>query len=235
MMKNIARLLVALMAVFTFSNCGDEDTEGLTRITTYPTIELEGSSTVIVDKGSTYEEPGYVSTYGGEDVSDQVTVSGTVDTNTSGIYTLTYTTMTNDDGFNASTTRTVLVYDVDSAIDGYWTALSTSYREYNGATRTLGSDYDVFIYQQADGTYYISDFFGGWYDQRAGYGSNYACVGSFRINSDNSITLVSSSVAGWGDSLTSLTDGVYDPTNNTITYKAEYVSGMIFNITLQKQ
>ncbi|MCS2955955.1 DUF5012 domain-containing protein [Bacteroides thetaiotaomicron] len=32
------------------------------------------------------------------------------------------------------------------------------------------------------------DFLGGWYDQRAGYGPDYAMVGKFELNDDNTIT-----------------------------------------------
>lgn len=234
MKRKLVYFIVALLAIVSLAGCGSDDSEGVTRITYYPTITLEGASTLYVDKGSTWEEPGYSSTLNGEDVTSKVTVTGTVDTSKSGIYTLTYTTMTNSDGYNASATRKVIVLDKSDPIEGVWKASAASYRTYDGATATLGSDYEILILNHGDGTYYVSDLFGGWYDQRAGYGSSYACTGYVTI-ANGEVNLVSSSVAGWGDSLVGLTDGTYDASTNTISYDAEYVSSMHFYITLTKE
>lgn len=225
--------MVCVLSMLALASC-DESSEGLTRITYFPSIELDGGSTVYVDKNSTWVDPGYTSLMNGEDVSSRVTISGTVDTSKSGIYHLTYTSMTNEDGFSSSATREVIVLDPNDPIEGFWTTNgSTSYRDYGGNTVYFVGNYKILIINNGDGTYYVSDLLGGWYEQRAGYGSNYACVGNIAIANDGTVTLVDSSVAGWGDSLSGLANGIYNAANNTISYNAEYV-GMHFIVNLSR-
>ena len=104
MKKNILYTMLFALVALVMTSCGDKKSEGLSRITYYPSIELNGDSYLVWDKGMAYEDPGYVSELNGEDVTSQVTVSGSVDVNKSGIYTLTYTTVKNEDGFDASAT-----------------------------------------------------------------------------------------------------------------------------------
>ena len=118
-MKNkITTIMLALVAL-SFASC-DKETEGVTGITIYPVLELEGESTLIVDKGTPFEEPGYTATLDGEDVSDQVVVNSDVDTNTSGIYSVSYT-ITNSDGFSKNASRTVVVLDPSDDVEGVYT------------------------------------------------------------------------------------------------------------------
>ena len=60
-----------MLAVFglVLTSCGDKDSEGLSRFTYYPTIELEGDSYLVWEKGVAFEDPGYSSTMNGEDVT----------------------------------------------------------------------------------------------------------------------------------------------------------------------
>ena len=53
-------------------------------------VEPEGGRETVVEFGNSYEEPGAVAQYAGEPVSE-VTVSGTVDTQTLGSYLVKYT------------------------------------------------------------------------------------------------------------------------------------------------
>jgi len=78
--------------------------------TTSPEITFDGGDVYYMAKGTDYSEPGYTATdnYDG-DISDKVQVSGTVDTNTSGKYTLTYT-VKDSAGNQAEASRTVRVY-----------------------------------------------------------------------------------------------------------------------------
>ncbi|HCN84573.1 MAG TPA: DUF5011 domain-containing protein, partial [Sphingobacteriaceae bacterium] len=58
-----------------------------------------------------YTEPGVTAKEGTADIVP--TISGTVNTNTADVYTLTYTAV-NKDGFSASAVRTVIVYSTDA-------------------------------------------------------------------------------------------------------------------------
>lgn len=205
-------MLFALVALV-MTSCGDKQSEGLSRITYYPSIELKGDNYVVWEKGIPFEDPGYVSLLNGEDVTDKVTVSNMPDVNTSGIYEMTYTTMKNEDGFDASASRTVVVLDPNSAVEGFYLTQPDSYRTYNGNEVAFGNAFEILVIDNGDGTLYVDDLFGGWYCQRAGYGTKYAMGGTISLAADGTVGLISSLVPGWGDSLDDLTgtyaDGVF--------------------------
>jgi len=227
--------LLALLAVIGMASCSDKDSEGLTRITYYPTIELAGDASMVVQKGSEYVDPGYTSYLNGEDVTDQVTVTSNVDTSKSGVYTVTYTTMSNSDGYNSTASRTVIVLDLNDPVEGFYQTSPSSYREYNGATVAYGSAYEILVIGNGDGTYYFEDLLAGWYCQRAGYGSSYAMTGNVAVGDDGTLTLVDSYLSGWGDSLESL-EGTFDTATSTFNYVAEYTSyKMLFHVTMTKE
>lgn len=205
-------MLFAVVALLVTS-CGDKESEGKSRFTYYPTIELEGDTYLVWDKGTPFVDPGYVSTMNGEDVTAEVMISGTPDVNKSGVYTMTYTTKKNDDGFDASASRTVVVLDPNSAIEGFYLTQPDSYRTYNGNEVAFGNAFEILVIDNGDGTLYVDDLFGGWYCQRAGYGTKYAMGGTISLAADGTVGLISSLVPGWGDGLDDLTgsfaDGVF--------------------------
>jgi hypothetical protein len=235
MKKNLIYFIFFLTVGMLLTACGDDESAGKSRITYYPTISVLGDNPYVVAKGTAYQDPGYVSFLNGEDVSAKVTVSGSVDTSKSGLYTLTYYTVKNEDGFGASASRQVFVCDPNDPAEGIFTNQASGNRVYNGNTVAYGSDFQVLVWSNGNGTYTASDFFGGWYEQRAGYGSNYAMKGVFSIADDGSLSLVSSKVAGWGDSLNDLT-GTFDAATATYTLQSVYNNGtMFFNQTWVKQ
>lgn len=75
-----------------------------------PTITLIGDSTIIINRGSVYTDPGctaYDTRYG--DISSSVAISDNIDANTPGIYTVRYN-VTTEDGYSAvEVVRTVIV------------------------------------------------------------------------------------------------------------------------------
>jgi hypothetical protein len=232
MKKNI--LLMALaVASFALTSCSDDTSEGKSRITYYPTIEINGDNPYLVAKGSTYTDPGYVSIMGGQDVSDKVTVTGIPDTSKSGDYTVTYTTAKNEDGFEASATRRVIVADANDPVEGlYWVA-PTSYRLRAGAQVAYGASYPIVVLNNGDGTYTADDMLGGWYYYRAGYGVRYAMKAIFSVADDGTVTLLGSIVPGWGDSHDDYT-GTFDAATGTFSMNTVY-AGMDFVQTWVKQ
>lgn len=234
-MKKIFFTMALAAATLALTSCSDDESEGKSRITYYPTIELKGSDFILTEKGKPFSEPGYVSIMGGEDVTDKVIVTGDLDTNKSGLYTLTYTTTKNSDGFGASTTRTVFVADPNDAAEGVFYNLASGTRVYNGNTVAYGRDFRVVVFNNGNGTYTVDDLFGGWYCQRAGYGNKYAMGGVISIGGDGIVSLVQSKIPGWGDSLDDLT-GTFDAATCTYSLVAVYNSNtMFFNQTWVKQ
>lgn len=222
-------------ALISFSACEDETSQDPSTITYYATLELQGDELLFWDMNTPYVDPGYVSEMQGEDVTDQVVVTGNVDYTKAGIYDLVYT-MTNKDGFSVTRSRTVMVSDPTPSpiASGYWTVAPGSYRDYWGSSQTPFSGYQVIILQLNPGHFYISDFMGGYYDQRAGYGSDYAMVGEFQLNADNTITPLKSSVKGWGDAMDEMRNGQCDPETGVVSYEIDYAGAMTFYITLNK-
>lgn len=232
MKKNFLYSMILMLAAMFVTSCEDDSTAGLTRITYYPTLTLEGESFVVAAKGAAYQEPGYSATLQGEDVTDQVEVTSNVDTSKSGLYSVTYT-IVNADGFSKSATRKVLVADPNDPVEGAYYSTANSYRISGGKTTVYGKSFLVYILSNGDGTYTINDVLAGYYDQRAGYGSNYAMTADFSVAGDGTISLIDSYVPGWGDGLDSM-EGQFDAATSTITWVPVYV-GMEFYITLNKK
>ncbi len=221
------------MLMFCVTSC-EKETEGMTRITYYPELTLEGDATLYLDKGTEYVEPGYTAILNGEDVTDQVEVTTDLDMNTSGLYSVVYS-IVNADGFTTTTSRSVYVYDMEDAVEGIYDVDPNSYRLYDGAQTAYSGNYTVFIANQGDGTYLIDDVLGGWYCQRAGYGTNYAMQAILTISDAGEVQLLESYIPGWGDSLVSFNDGLFDQTTATLSYHAEYVSELNFYVTMTKR
>jgi len=116
------------------------------RDTTAPSLSLNGDSTVYVGLGGTYTEQG--ATYSDNvDGSGSANVSGTVDTNTLGSYTITYSYTDSSGNTATSITRTVIVEDQTKpllTLNGD----STIYVEYNGTYSELGAVFN----DNVDGT-----------------------------------------------------------------------------------
>lgn len=229
MKKNIFYIMLLLLtSAVTFSSCDDDSSAGVTKITYYPVLTLNGDATMYVDKGAAFTDPGCAGEMNGEDISSQIKVSGSVDTSKSGIYTLTYSA-TNADGFSASASRTVVVTDPTDAHEGVFTTTSVTC---NGSNKYDGH-YEIIILGNGDGTYSVTDLLGGWYAQGRAYGDNYAMKGVVTIADDGTMTLKSSHIAGWGDSLVDFS-GKYDAATGTYTWDSEYVQSMKFHIVLGK-
>jgi hypothetical protein len=239
MMKSKILFLAAIaLAITTLLSCDKDSSAGLTRITYYPTLTILGDGVAVINKGDAYVDAGVQAELNGEDVSGQVEVSSNVNTANAGIYTVSYK-ITNADGFFATASRTVLVGDpaVTADISGTYTVDASSHREVlaNGTTVVFGDSYDIEITSVTPGIFFVSDLFGGWYDQRADYGPAYAMTGYILLNADNSIELLSSHINGWGDSLDGLDNGSYNPGTDAIHWDVTYAGAYTWFIDLEKQ
>lgn len=220
------------------TSCNDDNDE-LTdsRLTYYADLQLQGDEFMAVPVGTPFVDPGCTGTLAGEDITSQIKVIGAddVDTNTLGFYDITYVAY-GSDGFPASVTRTVCVYDpsVTTDMTGEYVVQEGSYRYWfsSGAVVPF-SGYPISIERVVPGIFAISDMMGGYYDVRAGYGPRYAMNGYLQLTGDNEVLALSGIVPGWGDSYDDLYDGSYDPETETITYDMDYAGSMQFHIILQ--
>jgi hypothetical protein len=111
MKKYIGFIGAALMCLSIFSCQKDnfnykDGYVGESKITNYATFTVKGDTYTSVVKGATYTDAGATAKEGSSDL--KVTSVGTVNTNTVGLYTITYSA-SNSDGFPASATRYVAV------------------------------------------------------------------------------------------------------------------------------
>lgn len=229
-MKKILSLLAFAAVLAGFTSC-DYDSDDDAYVTHYVSFDLNEGSTYLVPVGSTYTDPGYTATEGTEDVTSKVVVGGDeVDANAVGIYNVTYSAA-NKDGFSASTSRQVLVYDPEVTTD-----ISGTY----SITNTTGSEslFDrypvkgnsVTLTQLAPGLYSIDDYWGGLYAVTIGYGSAYACSGYFSLDKDNNIEGISASNP-WNLPMTSVT-GTYNPETGKVQMDVEIDYHLV--MTLEK-
>ncbi len=111
-MKKYLKFIGAALLCVSIYSCQKDDFNyedghvGESKITTYALFTLKGDTYTSVVKGGTYTDAGASAKEGSTDL--KVTTSGTVNTNTVGLYTLTYSA-TNSDGFAATATRYVAV------------------------------------------------------------------------------------------------------------------------------
>ena len=217
--------LLLLTASVGFTSCSkDQHTD--TRVTNYIILTINGDQVVYVDAGATYVDAGCKAEAAGQDVSDKIVTTNPVDTKVIGPYTVSYKA-TNEDGFSSSANRYVYVGE---PVVG--TVTPGSYRQTKAGAIVNWSGFDIDMLTDGDGLYWVEDLLGGYYEQRAGYGSAYSMKGFLQVNDDNTVDLVGGGdVEGWGDSYDDFKDGKYDPATNTISYDVVY-AGMDFNVIL---
>lgn len=226
--------MVFVLFIAGLSSCEDETTAGFTEITYYPTLQVLGEPVVIAPLGVPYVDAGVKAMLQGEDVSSQVKTTSNVDSNVGGVYSVSYL-ITNKDGYSRTASRTVYVADTTPSVIStgmHTVATGTNRFAIKTGVTVKYAGYPILILQTAPGVFYISDFMGGYYDKRAGYGSAYAMTGYFKLNADNTLSLISSHIDGWGDSLDGIKDATVDPATGKITMSALYAGSYSFNVII---
>ena len=233
-MKNrILNIMVWILVAIGLASCGDDSSAGYTRITYYPVLTLEGDTYVYAPLNGKYEEPGYTAELDGKDVTSEVTVTSDVNTAKLGLYTVKYS-IVNSDGIKVSSMRYVFFVNPADPVSGIYFTDPASYRIAAGKTQTYGKAYVVLVTHVSDNQYEVDELVGGWYAQRAGYGSDYALSGEIDVADNGEITLLESYVPGWGDSAESLDNATFDKVTGVISWKVAY-AGMSFYVTMKKK
>ena len=205
----------------------EKTTEGLTGITYYPVITLNGDYGVVY-LGGAYEDPGCVAIMNGEDVTSQVTVSNNIDPNQIGEYSVTYSVV-NEQGFSATAARTVYVVLEDSIENIYFAVVNGSI---DGGT--------VYVLDNGDGTYHVTDVCGGFYSYYRypgydAYGYDFYAEANFSIGSDGKITQVGDAndwFFGDPEDPTSMGNGVFDATTRSFSWDLCFSGAPLHHIDL---
>lgn len=216
MKKSIILALASFVVALGFVGCKDVTSDGLTGITYYATMTMNGDSEIWISTGDSFEDPGCVTLLEGEEV--EADVISDLDTSTPGIYTIKYS-YTNVDGFSASASRTIYVAAAGEVIESgiYYTTGNTTIA---GSVVTSGCP--EYVLALGDGVYYISELIGGYWSYYVGYGANYGLVGYVQLEDDNTLTHITSEVPGWGDTLNTWYGGSYDPATGMLNWSLNY-------------
>lgn len=227
-MKRTLNIFMGLVLAAGMISC-EKTTEGVTGITYYPVIELNGGTEVIY-VGETYEDPGYTAVMNGEDITDQVTVADNIDNTTVGTYSVVYSAV-NEQGFSASASRTVYVV-AEAGVENLYVGRMTTPK---GAVLSGGTH---LVTDNGDGTYTLDDVMGGYYCWYTypGYdamGYDFFAEVDFTLDADGVMTQVGE-VGGWyfaADVKLFIIDGQYDAATGVITFNTSY-NGSTLNVVL---
>lgn len=176
-MKKIIISLIITSAFF--AACTTVDTADVSKITYFPKFTISGANPFFVQQGTPYVDPGAVAKAGTVVIPHTTAAAGkyrgatTMDTNKVDEYLLTYTAI-NSDGFAGKGSRKVIVYkngDLVNSIEGLYTCTISR----NGITPSAAyrNIKYLYIWKNTNGTYEISDAFGGWYEYGRALGLGY--------------------------------------------------------------
>lgn len=219
-MKN-NRILYLFIALLTVSLWGcEKEYETVTRVTYFPDITVTGAPIVFSPQNAAYTDQGAKSTENGKEIETKVV--STVNSSVVGSYSVNYSAV-NVDGFSASASRKVIIYDPKTSttdISGNYSGdvMRSGTRGYKGNPVTLTKVNGL------NGIYAISDWIAGFYDvgSHYKYGPDYRFVGYIQITSDNKVVLLDMANP-WGDPFTSVV-GTYDPATKKINYSAKWLT-----------
>ncbi len=108
--------ITLVISAFVFNACTKDDT-------TPPEIKLKGDKIMTIELNSTFVEPGYTAEDDEDgDITSSVVVTGTVNVNSAGTYSLTYT-VSDAAGNIGTTTRTVIVKNAASYLEGNYSVI----------------------------------------------------------------------------------------------------------------
>lgn len=191
MKKNIFSILAAL-SVLMLVSCdllprpdAEKDSYGLTGMTYYADIQLNGDNPYVVSLGEPFVDPGYTATLQGKDVTSQVIVNSNVNTETFGVYSVTYNVV-NPDGFTYLVVRDVYVLNPGHIDNLYVSNCRMGNNNFKNIT--------IVINKVREGVYEIEDLCGGYYfaGRYPGYEPtyNFHATTRFSINEDNTIQIL---------------------------------------------
>jgi hypothetical protein len=178
---NIMKKIITVLFIAStfFTACTTVDTADVSKITFFPIITVSGANPYFVPQGTAYVDPGAVAKAGTVVIPHTTAGAGkyrganTIDTSKADEYSVTYSAK-NSDGFVGSGSRKVVVYkngNLVNSIEGLYTCTISR----NGVTPSAAyrNIKYIYIWKNTNGTYEISDAFGGWYEYGRALGLGY--------------------------------------------------------------
>jgi len=191
-MKKI--IFIISVAVFMLSACSDESSMGVSKVTTYATMTMKGKAELFWPMNTPFVDEGCTAVEGTTDITSKIVATSTVDVAKGGNYVVNYKVL-NADGFAATASRVVHVYDATAPLNGYY---ASKIVRNNAGTIGSRGPYTILVFGLGSGNYYIESMLGGWYSIGSAYGPTYAGPGVLKLNADNTFSIVSASKLAWG-------------------------------------
>lgn len=237
------KIITLIFTGLLFMACNTDDTGSVSSITNYAVIEINGNNPEIVNPlGTTYTDQGATVTESGTPIPYTTAIFGkyrgntTLDSNIMDEYYLTYSAV-NKDGYSAGKERKVIVYqngDLTTSIEGLYTSTVKRDGSYMSATQGSSKDMEyVYIWKNADGTFQVSDAFGGWYNLGRSIADSFTPDGLFDASFTPTGNELTNPYFGGSAVIKSLS---VDPATKTLVmtteWKADASTTYIFECTL---
>lgn len=241
-MKILKYKLIVITFVLFLVGCEKDYDSFITKITYYPTFEMNGESKMVVMDPEVYTEPGVTASEDGQELEVTTVATGLYQGHSGGsigtdfdIYDINYSAA-NSDGYNGSVQRTVVYAktgDLVNSLEGYYLATTTR------STGEAYSDIDVIIFKIDDNTYGLSHAIGGWYGYGRGYAPHdiYTAKGTeITVNdmASNDFSFTPAYTTAWPNEF-QVKSMTVDATTKTITYHSEADFGGVWDIVLIQQ
>jgi len=213
-MKMLKYITVVMILSAILFSCEKDYESHITKETPAPQMELIGGNPIVLFKGTPYVDPGIhaIQIIGNDTTELTYKIVNDVKVNIPGSYKLFYQVLNSEKVPFYISRRVNIVsftgYDVFEMPTG----------TYNGIRVNKGRGGTVQITKLATGVYQISDLLAGYYEQFAGYGSDYGAPGILVINEDGSMRSELGNTAAWGE--VTGTNFAFDAATNVLTFKA---------------
>jgi hypothetical protein len=204
MKKIISLIIIAIGGLF--AACTEVETKDVSKVTYYPNIEVLGDEVMYIAKGATFTDPGAKAMAGDTEIKYTSEASGqyrgekTLNTAVTDEYIITYSAL-NADGFKGSATRKVIVYENGNLTTDISGVYKCNVNRSGSSPITAQNIKFIYIWKNADGSYGLSDAFGGWYQYHRGFGIGYITPGGKIIANDiatNSFSFPSNPIVNTG-------------------------------------
>lgn len=203
MYKPFSKYLTILLTltVLIFAGCSKDDD------TTAPVITLIGNAIIVIDLQETYNEPGATAT-DDNDGSVAVSITGSVNNNLKGTYTITYTA-TDAAGNTASATRTVQVVNSADFMGGNYVNVA----DVCNIGGTSSFDATVTISNSINGQFTVSNF--------GAFGNSVVIICNYN-STTNAITATTPQSLGGGATLLQVFNSSGVTSNSPTVFKISY-------------
>ena len=157
-MKQLKYWLISSLAILLMVSCeyleSPDDTTNIQQgFITYPAVSLNGEQFVTIALGDNYEDAGATASLGSDDITTDIVVSGSVDTQNPGVYTINYeisvinaldeASVASQQRYVAVVTESAKGIDLAGTYNGDGTAVAGSWNQQSSVSNLGGAWYQI--------------------------------------------------------------------------------------------